>query len=120
MRVGGSHEIPYVLHGPLPAGNYHLTVEAYQRNYDAILHAEILYRPGGPDAGSGVDGGPFQTILSADGTPPLPDAGSFVYLEANANQAAIEAACGDTLMVRVQAVSGTADLLSVVPTLEIP
>lgn len=104
----------------MPAGTYRLHVEGYQFTFDGVMHGEILYRPGPPDGGLGFDGGGFTTILSADGHPPDPDAGSFVYFEAMQDYAAITATCGDTLLVRLQLVSGTSALLSVVPELDIP
>lgn len=119
MGPGGHLEAPYTLHGPIPAGRYRLVAHGYQSAMDAVLHAEVLYRPGGSDAGVGADGGAYQVIVSADGRPPT-DAGSEMFLDVTVSGAAVPAVCGDTLLYRVTYVSGSTSFYDLYMELDIP
>jgi hypothetical protein len=120
VRVGDSLEIPYRLRGSLPGGEYHVLVEAYERTFDGVLRVELGYRAGGSDAGVGVDGGSYRIFLSGVGHPPDPDGGSFTYFETKTTTGAITAACGDTMILRITAVSGSSDFIGVTPTVDLP
>jgi hypothetical protein len=119
LGVGDSLELPYTLPGPLPAGNYRLVVTGFQDAHDGMLHGEVLYRSGGPDAGAGADGGAYQLVVEADGTPPGAGGGD-TYLDVTVQGAAISAACGDTLVYRVTYVAGSEPFYEVFLTLDIP
>lgn len=99
---------------------YRLKANGYQSALDARLHADVLFRQGGPDAGAGVDGGPFQLITSGEGPARRLDAGSETFLDTVVSGPAIPAACGDTLLYRVTVLSGTTNFYDLELSLDIP
>jgi hypothetical protein len=85
-----------VLPGPLPAGNYHVFASGYEPTRDAVLHADVYWQ--------GAAG--KQLLGSVDGMA-SPDGGAG-DLDASFNAAAVAAHCGDTLLLHITLVSGTA------------
>jgi hypothetical protein len=110
LGIGGSREVIYRLRGPLPEGDYHLTVVGYQQSRDGVLSAEVLYRRMG--------GGGETMIMSVDGRAP---AGTDpTYIDSTVHQAAIAASCHDELVVRVTAVSGSEPFIEIAISMSIP
>jgi hypothetical protein len=105
-------EIPYALRGPLPEGDYLLSITGPQAANDARVHAELLHRASGradeplasvdAAAGQGVDGG-----LPGDLSVPM-------------HAAALAGACGDQLVLRAQVVSASSAYLEFLVTLTLP
>ncbi len=93
MGVGDSLEIPYVLPGPLPAGAYQLDVVSHSAPSPPTLHAEVLWRAAG--APESID----QAIVAADSNSANGD------IHAQPSGAAVAAACGDQLVLRVKYVA---------------
>jgi hypothetical protein len=95
--------LPYVLPGNVPAGAYSIQVDlaAEPDMGTASLHGALLYRPA-----SGSD----QTLLMMDGTEPA--TGGFTFMLAG-NLPALDAECGDELVVQLTAGSANFIELSV-------
>jgi hypothetical protein len=112
LRAGGSLQIFYPLPGAKPAGGYALQVSAVTGAPDPKLHADLLLRSGGSD----------HTLASLDSTPP-PMPGSFhlqTLIQGNFCAQAITPQTGDGLVVRINYVSGSADLSVIETTMTTP
>ncbi|HZS38133.1 MAG TPA: hypothetical protein VFF06_14950 [Polyangia bacterium] len=103
--------MPYALRGPLPAGDYHLYAGGYQSAGDAKLHADVVWRSAAGD----------QPVVSADSNiGPGSDAGTPGTIDVTLTGPAINAACGDQLILSVHVVSGTSDYIEFGANLKIP
>jgi hypothetical protein len=111
LGAGGSREFPHRLGGPIAAGDYHIVIDGYDSTNNGILFAEVIHRPGS-DAGTGG-----TVIVSATGHPPTD--GTSIFLDATVSGAEVNAACGDTLVVRVTH-QGGGNFYEMLVTLDIP
>jgi hypothetical protein len=103
--------MPYVLRGPLPAGDYVLYAGGYQPSGDAMLHADVIWRAPAGD----------QIVVSADSNVgPGSDAGTVGTISATLAGGAVPAKCGDQLVLSVHLVSGTSDYIEFGANLKIP
>jgi hypothetical protein len=91
--------------GPIPAGDYHITVAGYQSSHDAKLRADVLFRP---------QGGNDQMISSAS------NAAAGADIDAVVAGAAAPGGNGDLLVLRVRMLSGTSDYIELGTGLTIP
>jgi hypothetical protein len=94
--------MPYELPGDVPAGDYSIQVNLISEPDmgSASMHAALIYRPT-------VSGGSDTTLLAMDGTQP-PMGGFVVALVGNLP--ALDADCGDELVVQLAA-TGSASFL---------
>lgn len=113
MGVGDSLELPYVLPGPLPGGNYVIGVNGSETTADALVHFDLALRPKGlmPDTAIG----------SADARADDRDAGvSGGSLYAVIAAPAVDAKCGDWLVLKVKVVSGGSPFLEFIANMTTP
>lgn len=113
MRVGGSLYGLYKLPGLLPAGEYKIGVFGFTRATDARLRAELLYR-----SASNAD-----TVLGTVDSVPIPrDTGTSLkaWIEGSLDLPTLQAQQGESLLLHIVYVSGSADFYVLETSLTIP
>jgi hypothetical protein len=104
--------MPYVLPGQVPAGQYSIQINPVAVPVEmgsASLHSALIYRPT-------VSGGSDRTLLEMDGT--QPGSGGFV-LSLDGNLPALDAGCGDQLVLQLAA-TGDASFLELTVSGSLP
>jgi hypothetical protein len=113
VGVGDSLEFPYVLPGPLPAGSYVIGVSGYEMTADAHIHFDLTLRPMGMM--------PEQVIGSADARADDADAGvSMGAVRTVIEAPAVDAKCGDWLVLKAKVVSGGSPYLEFLASMVTP
>lgn len=113
MRVGDSLELPYDLAGSIAAGEYQLYVQGYQGADDAVVRADLLQRRAG--AGDTT----LASVTSSVAANAV-DGGFPGDYRATLDAPAVNANCGDQLVLRLTLESGSIAYQYIEATLTIP
>jgi hypothetical protein len=121
FAVGTTIDLPFTLRGPLPAGAYELTATAGVPTGAAQLQVELRYLAQASDGG--VAARVLATFNTAPGTPDggTDDGGAATSdLDTSFTAEAVDAQCGDGLILHLHYVAGPAVLPAFTVELAIP